>query len=88
MIASFAGNKVEGLAFAKGLGLLIIPCFVGLTIPAPWHYFGGIFPTYWVTQSVLSDSLVKAGIPIFAISTYNTDYILVKRDKLISAIGA
>lgn len=54
MIASFAGNKVEGLAFAKGLGLLIIPCFVGLTIPAPWHYFGGIFPTYWVTQSVLS----------------------------------
>ncbi|HEB12001.1 MAG TPA: ACT domain-containing protein [Spirochaetales bacterium] len=36
----------------------------------------------------LSDSLVKAGIPIFAISTYNTDYILVKRDKLISAIGA
>jgi len=54
MIASFARNKVEGLAFAKGLGLLIIPCFVGLTIPAPWHYFGGVFPTYWVTQSVLS----------------------------------
>lgn len=54
MIASFARNKVEGLAFAKGLGLLIIPCFVGLTVPPPWHYLGGLFPTYWVTQSVLS----------------------------------
>ena len=36
----------------------------------------------------LSDTLAKAGIPIFAISTYNTDYILVKRDKLNSAIAA
>ncbi len=34
----------------------------------------------------LSDTLAKAGIPIFAISTYNTDYILVKRNKLNSAI--
>lgn len=61
MIASFARNKVEGLAFAKGLGLLMIPCFIGLTIPAPWHYFGGIFPTYWVTQSVLSMNGSAAG---------------------------
>ena len=36
----------------------------------------------------LSDSLAKAGIPIFAISTYNTDYILVKTDKLKNAIAA
>jgi len=36
----------------------------------------------------LSDILAKAGIPIFAISTYNTDYILVKSDKLNSAIAA
>jgi len=36
----------------------------------------------------ISGVLAKAGIPIFAISTYNTDYILVKSDKLNSAIAA
>jgi hypothetical protein len=36
----------------------------------------------------LSDTLAKAGIPIFAISTYNTDYILVKTDKLKNAVTA
>ena len=36
----------------------------------------------------LSDILAKTCIPIFAISTYNTDYILVKRDRLNSAIVA
>lgn len=30
--------------------------------------------------------LAKAGIPIFAVSTYNTDYVLLKEDKLPSAI--
>jgi hypothetical protein len=33
----------------------------------------------------LAISLAKAGIPIFAISTYNTDYILVKEENLEKA---
>lgn len=32
--------------------------------------------------SILSDS----GIPIFAISTYNTDYVLVKEEKYLKAL--
>jgi uncharacterized protein len=32
--------------------------------------------------------LAKAGISIFAISTYNTDYVLVKQDKVEAAINA
>ncbi len=36
----------------------------------------------------ISDILAKDDIPIFAISTYNTDYILVKRDRLNSAMAA
>lgn len=38
--------------------------------------------------SKLSKALAKAGVSIFAISTYNTDYILVKEDKLNAAIRA
>jgi len=35
----------------------------------------------------ISSILANNGISIFAISTYNTDYILVKEDKLTEAIG-
>lgn len=36
----------------------------------------------------LSLSLANAGVSIFAISTYDTDYLLVKRDKLDEAVKA
>lgn len=32
--------------------------------------------------------LAEAGIPIFAVSTYNTDYVLLKEDQLDAAIKA
>ena len=35
--------------------------------------------------SKISTILAQAGISIFAISTYNTDYILLKADKLLKA---
>ncbi len=36
----------------------------------------------------LAEPLAKAGVPIFAISTFDTDYILVKADNLERAIRA
>ena len=38
--------------------------------------------------SRLSTVLAEHGISIFAISTYNTDYILIKEEKLADAIDA
>ncbi|MEC4724205.1 ACT domain-containing protein [Shewanella sp. D64] len=38
--------------------------------------------------SSVSGALAIAGISIFAISTFDTDYILVKKDKLAEAITA
>lgn len=35
----------------------------------------------------LSGILAKAGISIFAVSTYNTDYVFVKRDALTRALA-
>ena len=35
----------------------------------------------------LADILAKAGIGIFAVSTYNTDYILVKQEHFDRALG-
>ena len=36
----------------------------------------------------ISSALAEAGIPIFALSTYDTDYILVKRKQVEAAIEA
>ena len=36
----------------------------------------------------LSGTLAEAGIGLFAVSTYNTDYILVKRENLARALAA
>ena len=38
--------------------------------------------------SGIAGRLAKSGIPIYAISTYNTDYILVKAERLEEAMGA
>jgi uncharacterized protein len=49
----------------------------------------GLFP--FSTTGVLASfiqPLAEAKIPIFAISTFNTDYVLVKRDDLDRAITA
>ncbi len=35
----------------------------------------------------LLNPLAKAAIPVFAISTYDTDYLLLKQDKLKEALG-
>lgn len=35
----------------------------------------------------VASRLADAGISIFAVSTYNTDYILLKQDQLAAAIG-
>ena len=36
----------------------------------------------------IADTLAERNVPIFAISTYNTDYVLVKRERLSDAMGA
>lgn len=38
--------------------------------------------------SDISAVLAKAGAPIFAVSTYDTDYILIKQEYLDKALGA
>lgn len=38
--------------------------------------------------SRIASALADAGVPIYAVSTYDTDYVLVKQDKLEDAIAA
>ncbi|OMD43378.1 hypothetical protein [Paenibacillus odorifer] len=46
-LASFAANKVEGLALSKIGGLFIAGPIVAYFIPSPWQFTGAWIPTYW-----------------------------------------
>lgn len=56
MIASFAKNKVEGLAYSKLSGLFVLGLPVALLVPAPAQYAAGILPSLWMTKAVMEGS--------------------------------
>ena len=56
-----------------------------------WRAFKALGPLDFALIGILakiSAALANAGVPLFAISTYDTDYILVKEEHLDSAIVA
>lgn len=63
-LAAFAENKVEGLAYAKGMGVFYVGPFIGEFAPLPWHYIGGVFPPYWITKAYTSATAAHA-LPFF-----------------------
>lgn len=46
-LASFAGNKVQGFAFAKAVGIVLVPCVAAYFVSGPWQNAFGIVPHYW-----------------------------------------
>lgn len=63
----------------------------GVKQEAGWRMFKVEGPLDFALTGVLAslaDPLAKAGISIFALSTYNTDYLLVKEAKVAEAVSA
>lgn len=50
-LAAFASNKVEGLAFMKGVGWLMIGPLAAYFVPGRWELLFGILPTYWPAKA-------------------------------------
>ena len=46
-LGSFAGNKVQGFALAKIMGLVLVPCIVAYSVTSPWQNLFGLVPHYW-----------------------------------------
>ncbi len=66
LLASFANNKVQGLAVMKGMGIFFITPFIAWFMAEPWQWAMGLIPTYWPvkafwvlmgTESSLSNSI-------------------------------
>ncbi len=54
LIVSLAANKVEGLAFSKFSGFLILGPFAAFFIKDNLKYLAGFLPTFWFTEFCLN----------------------------------
>lgn len=73
---------------------ITVPCRLTFSVNAtyreegPWRGFKVMGPLDFALTGILAalaKPLAEAGIPIFAISTYDTDYLLVKAEKVEQA---
>jgi len=49
--ATFADNKIQGLAYTKFGGLAGLLILAGYFIPAPWQWLAGVFPPFLVAKA-------------------------------------
>jgi fluoroquinolone transport system permease protein len=49
-LATFAENKVQGLALLKGCSVLLFAPIAAIFVPAPWQWALGVAPTFWPAQ--------------------------------------
>lgn len=52
MIVSLAGNKIQGIAMVRALGMLIagLPCLAWF-VDSPWDLGFGVLPPYWAAKA-------------------------------------
>lgn len=50
-LVTFSENKVEGLAFAKLLGIMYLPVPLVLLWESPWHWLSAFLPPFWVAKA-------------------------------------
>lgn len=46
-LGTFAANKVQGLALAKAVGVVVIPAVISYFVTGPWQTAFGLVPHYW-----------------------------------------
>jgi fluoroquinolone transport system permease protein len=50
-LATFAANKVEGMAVIKGLATLMLGPLAAYFIHSDWQILFGLLPTYWPAKA-------------------------------------
>lgn len=51
IVATFASNKVEGLALTKGLSVFMLGPLAAYFVPSEWQLCFGLLPTYWPAKT-------------------------------------
>ncbi|MGB3632625.1 MAG: hypothetical protein WA982_01145 [Rubrobacteraceae bacterium] len=72
VLATFASNKVEGLALMKALGIFLLGPLAAYFIDSNWQLLFGILPTYWPVRAFWAASEGGNFWPYFLVGlTYN-----------------
>lgn len=71
-LATFAANKVEGLALSKISGLLFAGPIIAAFTPMPWQYLAVWIPSYWPAKVYL---LGVADEPLAALGAFSIGLI-------------
>jgi fluoroquinolone transport system permease protein len=58
-LAAFASNKVEGMAIAKGFGIIMMPLLIDYFFKGDWRWLMSVSPLWWVERAVFSESTVR-----------------------------
>lgn len=53
MVVSLAGNRVEGLAISKLMGISFIGLILVWFVPAPYYYFMAFLPSFWIGKLLI-----------------------------------
>lgn len=72
-LGGFAKNKVEGLAYSKGLGILFITPAISYIFTNSWKYVLSFSPPFWVSEILIAPN--PTGIILIAIAI-NVVYLL------------
>ena len=77
-LGCFAKNKVEGLAYSKGLGILFSTTAISYMVQSNWKYFAALFPPFWVSEILIAENII---IPVLIAVVIHLSYVyfLVKR---------
>ena len=52
VLASVAGNKVEGLALMKGMSIFMFAPVAAWFLDAPWRWLPALVPTTWPAEAL------------------------------------
>lgn len=55
----FAGNKVEGLALSKALGIFMLAPIAGYFLDSKLKFLGGLIPFYWPVMALVIEDSTK-----------------------------
>lgn len=71
-LSAFAGNKVEGMAFSKAFGILLVGPLAAYFIEGGWQFALGLLPTYWPAKAYWAAAAGEAYWPyMLAGAAYN-----------------
>lgn len=75
-LAAFAANKVEGMAIAKGFGILLLAVPIDYFIPSNWTYLAGVSPLFWTARGYLAQDSTFVFLYILAAAVSHTLYLI------------